>query len=117
MLEGQMVRLDTTEYEIGSRSWQLQKRKVWIDEEYQTLSILPGVGNRSKIAGTIKFRMSSGIESSASIKGSFAYAKAILDEADQYIGGDCTIRFMRLTNDGKPYPAVCRAVFKGKRDL
>lgn len=116
-LEGQMVRLDTVEYEIGKRSWQLQKRKVFVDGEFPIVSITPGVGNRSKVAGTVTFRLPDGSTSSASIKGDFNYARALLEEADEYVDGDATIRYMRLTKDGKPYPAVCVAAFKGKRDM
>ncbi len=115
-LEGQMVRLDNEEYQF-KRTWQLQKRKVFITNEYTITGIEPGVGNRSKIAAKVHFRMPSGVESSSSIRGDWDYCKELLDEAEQYIGGDCTIRYVRLTNDGKPYPAVCIATFKGIRDL
>lgn len=115
-LEGQMVRLDIDSYEIDKRSWQLQKRKVFQTAEFPILSITPGVGNRSKVAGRVTFQLPDGTESNASVKGSFDYAREILDEAKEYIGGDATIRFIRYTKDGKPYPAVCVAVFKGKRD-
>ena len=116
MLEGQIVRLDNDVYE-NKRTWQLQKRKIFVTEEYTIIGIDPGKGNRAKIAAKVHFRMPSGVESSASIRGGWKYCADLLAEADQYIGGDCTIRFIRLTNDGKPYPAVCVAAFKGKRDM
>lgn len=116
LMEGQIIRLDNAPYEY-KRTWQLQKRKVWIDEEFEVVSITPGKGNRSNIAGRVTFKMPSGVVSNASIKGNRKYCKELLDNAASYVGSDCTIRYMRLTDDGKPYPAVCQYVYKGKRDV
>ena len=115
MLEGQIVRLDNAPYE-NKRTWQLQKRKVWIDKEFKVKSITPGKGKRATVAGRVTFWLPDGTDSSASVKGNMKYAKELLDNAESYVGSDCTIRYMRLTNDGKPYPAVCQFVYKGKRD-
>jgi DNA ligase-1 len=118
MLEGQMVRLDNAPYEY-KRTWQLQKRKVFITKEFRIKSITPGVGNRAKVAGRVTFWLDNGTEdtANASIKGNFAYAKKLLEEADQYVDGECTIQHVRLTDAGKPYPAVCIFCYKGKRDV
>ena len=40
-----------------------------------------------------------------------------LFEAAEYVGGEATVKYFRLTDDGKPYLPVTVATFKGKRDL
>lgn len=113
--EGQMVRLDG-EYKNG-RSWDLMKRKVFIDEEYEIVSINEGKGNRSGKAGFITYKRPDGVEFDSGIKGSFEYATQLLEDADKYVGGQGTVRYFELTPDGIPRFPITVHVYEGKRDV
>ena len=74
--EGQMVRLNQG-YE-NKRSKGLLKRKEFIDEEYEILSVVEGEGNRSGTAGFMEFRSMGGKLFRSNIKGDFKYLSELL---------------------------------------
>tara|TARA_Y100000593_G_scaffold79250_1_gene147418 strand:+ start:105 stop:1286 length:1182 start_codon:yes stop_codon:yes gene_type:complete len=99
--EGQIVRTDSP-YE-NKRSKELLKRKEFQDAEYRVLGIDEGNGTRS---GTAKHLVlwcdREKKEFHSNIKGSFDYLKEVLDNKEDYIGKQATIRFFQLTPDGIP---------------
>ena len=99
--EGQIVRTDSP-YE-NKRSKGLLKRKEFQDAEYRVLDIDEGNGNRS---GTAKHLVlwcdEQEKEFHSNIKGSFDYLKEVLNNKEDYIGKEATIRFFQLTPDGIP---------------
>jgi len=114
--EGQIIRLNGP-YE-NKRSKYLIKRKEFIDGEYTIVDIQEGVGNRNGMAGRVIFQWDNERTCGAGIKGSHDYARDLLANKKDFIGGDCTIKmFKQLTPDGMPRFPVCTAVYKGKRDL
>ena len=99
--EGQIIRTDSP-YE-NKRSKTLLKRKEFQDSEYRVLGIDEGNGTRS---GTAKHLVlwcdEQEKEFNSNIKGSFAYLKEVLDNKEDYIGKQATIRYFQLTPDGIP---------------
>jgi DNA ligase-1 len=107
--EGQMVRTDTP-YE-WSRTDALLKRKVFITDEFILTGIIEGVGNLSGKAGNVTLAKldgtpiiaKNGKPAKAGIKGSWAFAKRLLEQADTLIGQQVTVEFLRYNSTGAPY--------------
>lgn len=113
--EGAMVRLDKP-YE-QKRSNTLMKMKEFEDAEFEIISVEEGQGNWSGYAKRIVFKLEDGRECGAGLKGNQAYAKELLEQADEYVGGQVTVQFFTRTPDGVPRFPVAKALFKNKRDL
>ena len=100
--EGQMVRINSG-YEQGKRSSKLLKRKDFIDAEYEVVGIDEGNGNR---LGTAKHLVcycpKTDQTFNSNIKGNFDYLAKILNNREEYIGKQATIKFFELTPDGIP---------------
>ena len=99
--EGQIVRTNSA-YE-NKRSKGLLKRKEFQDAEYRVIDIDEGNGNR---VGTAKHLVlwcdNKKTQFNSNIKGSFEYLAEILQNKEDYIGKQATIRFFQLTPDGIP---------------
>ena len=103
--EGQMIRLDGP-YE-NKRSPKLLKRKDFVDEEYTILGYEEGKGNRTGTVKHLKFENGQGRAFNSNVKGSFEYLADLLDNADDLIGVEATVKFFNLTPDGVPrFPYV-----------
>lgn len=100
--EGQMIRINSG-YEQGKRSSKLLKRKDFIDAEYEVVGIDEGNGNR---LGTAKHLVcycpKTDQTFNSNIKGNFDYLAKILNNREEYIGKQATIKFFELTPDGVP---------------
>ncbi|MGI9357934.1 MAG: hypothetical protein ACR2ON_00855 [Paracoccaceae bacterium] len=100
--EGQMIRINSG-YEQGKRSSKLLKRKDFIDAEYEVVGIDEGNGNR---LGTAKHLVcycpKTDQTFNSNIKGNFDYLAEILNNKEEYIGKQATIKFFELTPDGIP---------------
>jgi DNA ligase 1 len=106
--EGQIVRLDG-QYE-NKRSYNLLKRKTFTDSEFVIKDIIPGVGNRSGMAGKILFAQEDGKKFEASIKGSRSYFRELLFNKQKYIGEFATVKHFNRTPDGIPRFPVVKAI-------
>lgn len=113
--EGQIVRIDSSPYE-NKRSRQLLKRKEFKDEEFTVVSITEGTGNRSGMAGRVTYKTAAGKSFDTNITGGFEYYKELLREADEYVGGQGTVKFFEYTPDGVPRFGVTVALYKDGRD-
>lgn len=113
--EGQIVRVDTGPYE-NKRSRQLLKRKEFKDEEFTIVSITEGTGNRSGMAGRVTYTTADDKQFDTNITGGFEYYKELLREADEYVGGQGTVKFFEYTPDGIPRFGVTIALYKDGRD-
>jgi len=103
--EGQMVRIDGP-YE-NKRSPTLLKRKEFMDKEYTILGYEEGKGNRAGTIKHFKFENEHGKGFHSNVKGSFEYLADLLDNADDLIGVEATVKFFNLTPDGVPrFPYV-----------
>ena len=113
--EGQMIRLDN-EYQ-QKRSKYLLKRKEFQDKEFKINRLEEGEGNWAGAVKRVYFTLEDGEEQKAGIRGSHPFLAKMLEEADEYIGGDVTVRFQNRTTDGKLRFPVAIALYKGKRDI
>ena len=103
--EGQMIRLDGP-YE-NKRSPKLLKRKEFIDEEYTILGVVEGEGNRTGTVGSMMFETKEGKQFQSSVKGTFEYVKSLLENKNELINKEATIKYFNLTPDGVPrFPYV-----------
>ena len=100
--EGQMIRINSA-YEKSKRSAKLLKRKDFMDAEYEVIDIEEGNGNRT---GTAKHLVcycpKTDKTFNSNIKGNFDYLAEILNNRQEYIGKQATIKFFELTPDGIP---------------
>ena len=99
--EGQMVRATESPYE-NKRSKNLLKRKEFMDEEFEVMSIAEGAGNRSGTAKHLVCKNKDGKTFNSNIKGTFEYLEEILKNKKDYIGKLATVKFFQYTPDGVP---------------
>ncbi len=98
--EGTMIRDMHSIYEIGQRSNYLLKHKDFQTNEYPIVGAKEGVG-RDK--GTVIWVCKVGEQLfSVRPEGSLEVRKAFLEEKDNYIGKQLTVRFQNLTTLGVP---------------
>jgi DNA ligase-1 len=103
--EGSIARTPGVPYE-HKRSKNLIKIKQFTTEEFLVTDILEGTGNRSGIAGTIVIHIGN-TRVGCGIKGSWNYAKDLLDNKNLYIGKMATVRHFGFTPDGSLRFPVC----------
>jgi ATP-dependent DNA ligase len=113
--EGGMARLNKP-YEV-KRSKTLMKRKDFEDAEFEIVRIEEGQGNWAGHAKRVVFRLEDGRECGSGLKGNFAFAKKLLEDADLYVGGEVTVKFFTRTPDGMPRFPVSIALYTTSRDM
>ena len=100
--EGQMIRINSA-YEKSKRSAKLLKRKDFMDAEYKVVDIEEGNGNRTGTAKHLVCYCNKTKQNfNSNIKGNFDYLAEILNNREEYIGKQATIKFFELTPDGVP---------------
>lgn len=100
--EGAMLRIVDCEYETFKRSQSLLKYKLFVDEEFEIVEVLAGLGSWSEYAKHLTVKFADGRKFNSGIKGNFAFAKKLLDNKDKHVGKLVTIKYFALTNDGIP---------------
>lgn len=98
--EGQMIRLND-EYQ-NKRTSSLLKRKEWIDDEFEILGVVEGVGKRAGMAGSFVLKAKNGKTFHSNIKNGDAFYTACLRDRDKLIGKMATVRYFCLSPDGIP---------------
>lgn len=114
--EGQMIRLDLGPYE-HKRSKQLLKRKEFLSEEFEVIDIIEGQGNWSEMAKSVNIRLKDGQVQNCGMRGTQQFARDLLRNKKRYIGGEVTVMYQRLSNDGKLIFPIGIAFFDGRRDV
>lgn len=99
--EGGMIRNMDAVYE-EKRTHNLQKFKLFVDEEYLVVDIEEGVGNRSGMMGRIKLQTKDGNIFSANATGSHDFYTRLLIEKQDVIGKYATVKYQNLTPEGVP---------------
>ena len=82
------------------------KIKQFITEEYVIDDILEGTGNRSGIAGTVVV-YAGNVRVGCGIRGTWTYAKELLQNKLDLIGKVATIRHFGATQDGSLRFPIC----------
>jgi hypothetical protein len=98
--EGQMIRLDEN-YE-NKRSKFLLKHKSFIDEEFNILDIIQGIGNKTGMVGAFVFKSKTGRIFNASPKFNWEECIAMWNNRANLIGKSATVKYFNLTPDGVP---------------
>jgi ATP-dependent DNA ligase len=100
--EGTIIRVDGTPYKSG-RCNQLLKYKDFIDEEYNIVDYIEGIGNRSGTIGKFVCVTASGVQFKCNVKGSHEYLRQVWSDVDSYVGTTATVKYKKLTpaKDGK----------------
>lgn len=114
--EGQMIRNPQAPYQ-NKRTWDLVKRKRWMDAEFEIVNIEAGKGQWSGAAKKITCRLPDGRTFGAGYVGTMESARALLARREEVIGSQTTVRFFRYTPDGKPYQGRTKIVWDGLRTL
>lgn len=116
--EGQIIRLNRT-YQEKKRSAGLLKRKEYEDKEFPIVRIEPGTGNWAGAAKSVVCRdpENDNKEFAGGLTGSYEDNVKVLEEADEYVGGDATMRFFKYSIYGVPVQGTVQALYKGKRDV
>ena len=99
--EGMMVRNQASAYKYKHRSYDLQKVKRFVDDEFK---IIGGEDGSGREAGLVVYRCitSNGLEFSVRPRGSHEERAVIYKNLDDYIGKYLTVRYQELTDDGRP---------------
>lgn len=112
--EGQMVRFEGP-YEAGKRSKLLLKRKEWLDDEFQVVSMQQGTGNWAGAIKTFTVTMPNGGTSDATLTGSYETLQKLA--AEGVVPVWAKVKFFGFTPDGKlRMPSVTDWGFTKKRE-
>ena len=99
--EGMMVRNQNSLYKYKHRSYDLQKVKRFIDNEFK---IIGGKDGSGREAGLVVYRCitDDGLEFDVRPKGSHEERAEIFKNLNDYIGKLLTVKYQELTDDGIP---------------
>lgn len=99
--EGAMVRNAAGPYKLKDRSADLQKVKVFCQEEFEITGVLEGSG---KDEGTAVFLCATddGKPFNARPKGTHAQRKAFFEKGERLVGEKVSVRYFGLSEDGIP---------------
>ena len=107
--EGIMLRNIDSPYE-GKRSYNLQKFKDFIDEEFEIIGVNEGNGKLAGHAGSFTFKNPNGKSFDAKMIGSISRLKDLYENQSKAMGKMATIRYQNLSSDGVPRFPVCRGI-------
>jgi ATP-dependent DNA ligase len=114
--EGGILRKLYSPYQQGKRSKNLLKVKQFQDKEYIIADIIEGEGNNAGMAAKIKI-IDNDIEIYPNMTGSWDFCRKVLQEKNEYIGGEATIKFFGVTPDGSLRHPSVKTLYKIERDL
>lgn len=112
--EGLMLRAADSVYEF-KRSKGLVKFKDFDEAEFEIVGFVEGQGNWAGALKAVEVKVPSGT-SEAGVAGPYETNAKRLAEAEEYMGGEATIKHKGWTKDGKLRHGVAKALHKGKRD-
>jgi DNA ligase-1 len=113
--EGGILRKLNSKYE-HKRSKNLLKVKQFTDAEFTILDIIEGDGNNQGMASKIKININ-GVDVYPNMTGSWEFCKKVLEEKQEYIGGETTIKYFGTTPDGSLRHPSVKTLYKTKRNF
>ena len=99
------------------RSKTLMKRKDFEDSEFEIISIEEGQGNWAGYAKRVVFKLEDGRECGSGLAGNREFARKLLEERDDYVGGQVTVQYFTRTPDGVPRFPIAKALYQNQRDV
>ncbi|HYT41567.1 MAG TPA: hypothetical protein VEP90_04435 [Methylomirabilota bacterium] len=99
--EGIILRNYEGEYEIGQRSVDLQKYKLFVDAEYKIIDIIDGVG-KEEGAAIFVCETEDGLVFKTRPQGNYETRRQQFLNKNQYIGKKLIVKYQNLTDDGVP---------------
>ena len=99
--EGMMVRNKNSAYKYKHRSYDLQKVKRFVDDEFE---IIGGKDGSGREAGLVVYKCitSGGFEFDVRPRGTHEERAHVFNNLNDYIGKYLTVRYQELTDDGIP---------------
>jgi len=101
--EGSMLRDPGAPYE-NKRSYTLQKKKDFREDEFKIVEILEGKGNRAGMAGKIRLIDEKGETFKATSMGDESLFRDMFLHPENYVGKMATVKFMNLTPPPEEVP-------------
>ena len=101
-LEGTIIRLPDGVYEWGARSRNLLKWKSFEDDEFEVLTVRPGLGKLSKAGIFTCANDKTKAVFDVVMAGTIEQREDHLANKDNYIGKKLTVKYFGRTNDGLP---------------
>lgn len=115
--EGQIIRYPDEVYVPNQRQPHLVvKRKQFVTEEFEILEVLEGTGNWEGAAKFVNIRQEDGQECKTGLNGTFLENAERLRNADKYVGGQATVRYLNRTPDNKLRGGVAVDLFMEERE-
>jgi ATP-dependent DNA ligase len=99
--EGMMVRNKNSLYKYKHRSYDLQKVKRFVDDEFRIIGGKDGSGRESGLV-VFKCVTSDGLEFDVRPAGTHEERAEIFKNLDDYLDKYLTVRYQELTDDGRP---------------
>jgi ATP-dependent DNA ligase len=107
--EGTIIRNRDGVYRMGYRSWDLQKYKTFMEEEFPIIGFTEGHGREK---GTVVWQCATldGRTFHVRPRGSMEHRTAMFKDADSYLGRPLTVIFQEYTSEGIPRFPVGKAI-------
>tara|TARA_Y100001970_G_C14187853_1_gene833615 strand:- start:696 stop:1823 length:1128 start_codon:yes stop_codon:yes gene_type:complete len=99
--EGMMARNKNSLYKYKNRSYDLQKVKRFVDDEFEIIGGKDGTGRETGLA-IFRCKTDCGLEFDVRPMGSHEERSKMFDNLKSYIGKELTVRYQELTDDGRP---------------
>lgn len=100
--EGQMIRLNDV-YQ-NKRTSSLLKRKEWMDDEFEIMDVIEGIGNRAGMAGAFMLKAKNGKHFRSNLTGGFSLYDQYLKDKESLIGKMATVKFFCYTPKPEEVP-------------
>lgn len=107
--EGLILRNTEGKYEINKRSYDLQKYKHFMDEEFEIIDYCQGTGNEKGLI-IFKCKTKENKEFSVRPRGTREKRRKMFMDGDSYIGKQLTVIFQEYSNDGIPRFPVGKSI-------
>lgn len=114
--EGGILRKLYSKYQQGKRSKNLLKVKQFTDAEFIIVDVIEGNGNNKGMAAKLKILVGDK-EVFPNMTGPWEFCKKVLDNKEQYIGGEVTVKYFGVTPDGSLRHPSVKYIYKNKRDV